>query len=108
MKTQLAILSMAGLLATPSFADIQINGFANLIAGMTLDDDESVYDYDSDFSFDPASVFGLQVRGEVSDKLSATAQLVGRGRDDYDADFEWAYMTYVLNNNVNITIIKYY
>lgn len=103
MKTKLAILSMAGLLATPALADVQINGFANLIGGMTLDDDETVYDYDSDFNFDPASVFGLQVRGEVSDKLSATAQVVGRGRDDYDADFEWAYMTYVLNNNVNIS-----
>ncbi|AIF97818.1 hypothetical protein [Alteromonas australica] len=103
MKTKLAILSMAGLLTTPALADIQINGFANLIGGMTLDDDESVYDYDSDFNFNPASVFGLQVRGDVSDKLSATAQLVGRGSDDYDADFEWAYMTYMLNNNVNIS-----
>ena len=86
MKTKLAILSMAGLLTTPALADIQINGFANLIGGMTLDDDESVYDYDSDFNFNPASVFGLQVRGDVSDKLSATAQLVGRGSDDYDAE----------------------
>jgi hypothetical protein len=48
-------------------------------------------------------VFGLQVRGEVSDKLSATAQVVGRGRDDYDADFEWAYMTYALSNNTSIS-----
>ncbi|BFT29169.1 hypothetical protein D210916BOD24_03450 [Alteromonas sp. D210916BOD_24] len=103
MKTKLAILSMAGLLAAPAMADIQINGFANLIGGMTLDDNETLYDYDSDFNFDPASVFGLQVRGDVSDKLSATAQLVGRGSEDYDADFEWAYMTYALNNNINIS-----
>ena len=103
MKTKFAIFSMASLLAAPALADVQINGFANLIGGMTLDDNETVYDYDSDFSFDPASVFGLQVRGEVSDKLSATAQLVGRGRDDYDADFEWAYMTYAVNNNTNIS-----
>ena len=88
MKKKLAILSMASLVAAPAIAEVQINGFANLIGGMTLDDNESVYDYDSDFSFDPASVFGLQVRGEISDKLSATAQVVGRGRDDYDADFE--------------------
>jgi len=94
---------MAGLLAAPAMADVQINGFANLIGGMTLSDGETVYDYDDDFSFDPASVFGLQVRGEVSDKLSATAQVVGRGRDDYDADFEWAYMTYALSNNTNIS-----
>ena len=103
MKTKLAFLTAASLLAAPAFAEIQINGFANLIGGMTLDDDEAVYDYDSDFTFDPASVFGLQVRGDVSDKLSATAQLVGRGSDDYDASFEWAYMTYVVNNNVSIS-----
>lgn len=103
MKTKLAFLTAASLLAAPAFADIQINGFANLIGGMTLDDDEAVYDYDSDFTFDPASVFGLQVRGDVSDKLSATAQLVGRGSDDYDASFEWAYMTYVVSNNVSIS-----
>jgi hypothetical protein len=103
MKKKLAILSMASLVAAPAIAEVQINGFANLIGGMTLDDNESVYDYDSDFSFDPASVFGLQVRGEISDKLSATAQVVGRGRDDYDADFEWAYMTYNVSNTTSIS-----
>lgn len=103
MKMKLAILSMASLVAAPTIAEVQINGFANLIGGMTLDDNESVYDYDSDFSFDPASVFGLQVRGEISDKLSATAQIVGRGRDDYNADFEWAYMTYNVSNTTSIS-----
>lgn len=103
MKTKLAILSMASLVAAPAIAEVQINGFANLIGGMTLDDNESVYDYNSDLSFDPASVFGLQVRGEISDKLSATAQVVGRGRDDYDADFEWAYMTYNVSNTTSVS-----
>lgn len=103
MKTKLAILSMAGLLAAPSMADIQINGFANLIGGMTLDDNETVYGYEDDFSFEPASVFGLQVRGDISDKLSATAQIVGRGSEDYDASFEWAYMTYALSENSSIS-----
>ena len=103
MKTKLAILSMASLVAAPAIAEVQINGFANLIGGMTLDDNESVYGYESDLNFDPASVFGLQVRGEISDKLSATAQVVGRGRDDYDADFEWAYMTYNVSNTTSVS-----
>lgn len=103
MKTKLVFLSMAGLFALPALADIQINGFANLIGGMTLDDDEAVYGYDSDFNFDPASVVGLQIRGDVSDKLSATAQLVGRGNEDYDASFEWAYMTYAISNNTSVS-----
>jgi hypothetical protein len=103
MKTKLAILSMAGLIAMPAAADIQIHGFANLVGGITLDDEETLYDYDSDFNFDPASVFGLQIRGEVNDKLSATAQLVGRGSEDYDAAFEWAYMTYTVTPNTSIS-----
>ncbi|WP_269519315.1 topoisomerase IV [Alteromonas sp. BMJM2] len=103
MKTKLAILSMASLVGAPALAEVQINGFANLIGGMTLDDNESVYGYESDLNFDPASVFGLQVRGEISDKLSATAQVVGRGRDDYDADFEWAYMTYNVSNTTSVS-----
>ena len=35
--------------------------------------------------------------------MSATAQVVGRGRDDYDADFEWAYMTYNVSNTTSIS-----
>lgn len=102
MKHSLIALLVAGA-AMPAFADTQINGFANFIGGMTLDENESVYGYDSDFNFKPASVFGLQVRGEISDKLSATAQLVGRGSEDYNADFEWAYMTYSVSPNTSIS-----
>lgn len=103
MKNKLAILSLASLIAAPAYSDVQINGFANLIGGMTLDDGETIYGYDEDFSFDPASVFGLQVRGDVSEKLSATAQLVGRGSEDYDVSFEWAYMTYNVSETTNVS-----
>ena len=102
MKQTFIALMVAGA-AMPAIADTQINGFANFIGGMTFEDDESLYGYDSDFGFKPASVFGLQVRGEISDKLSATAQLVGRGSEDYSADFEWAYMTYSVSPNTSIS-----
>ncbi len=102
MKHSLIAFLVAGA-AMPAVADTQIHGFANFIGGMTLDSEEAVYGYDNDFNFKPASVFGLQVRGEISDKLSATAQLVGRGSEDYDADFEWAYMTYSVTPNTSVS-----
>lgn len=71
---------------------------------MILDDDELVYDYDSDFNFDFVSVFGFQVCGDVSDKFFVIVQLVGCGSEDYDVDFEWVYMIYMLNNNFNISV----
>ncbi|NMH61206.1 topoisomerase IV [Alteromonas sp. MYP5] len=48
-------------------------------------------------------MFALQLSGDVNDKLTATGQLVARGSDDYDVDFEWAYMTYAVTDNTSVT-----
>ncbi|WP_211162833.1 porin [Alteromonas ponticola] len=83
-------------------AEIRINGFANLIAGKASSDD-TLYGYTDDISFDEQSLFALQLSGDVNDKLTATGQLVARGSDDYDVDFEWAYMTYAVTDNTSVT-----
>lgn len=48
--------------------------------------------YDSDWDFKDESLFALQVRGDLNDQWSATAQIVARGRDDFDPEFAWAYV----------------
>jgi len=53
--------------------------------------------YDKDLSFAPESLFGLQFSADLFDDLSVTAQLVGRGANDFKAKFEWAYLSYELN-----------
>ncbi|MEW9798374.1 topoisomerase IV [Alteromonas sp. CYL-A6] len=103
MKYTLVAACLAGLSAPAICAEPQINGFANFIGGMTLDDNETVYGYDDNISFSPATLFGLQVRTDINDRLSATAQIVGRGSEDFDLDFEWAYMSYAINDNTNIS-----
>ncbi len=73
---------------------ISINGFGSIVAGQTLDSDETLYGNDNDLSFQNESRFALQVAAPIGEKFSATAQIMARGADDFDPDFEWAYLSY--------------
>jgi hypothetical protein len=84
-------------------AEVRINGFANLVAGMTTSSDDSLYGYDDNVSFNEDSLFAIQVSGDINSKMTATGQLVARGSNDYSPDFEWAYITYEATDNVNIS-----
>ncbi len=98
LKTGLALAF--GLITVPVYAtDINFNGFASFVAGQTLEDDEgTLYDYDDKMGFQESSQFGLQMRADLQDKLSATAQIVAKGSNDYDAKFNWAYLQYEFND----------
>ncbi len=99
-KTILALTILAA--CGSAQAEVRINGFANLIAGKTSSDG-MLYGYDDDISLSPESLFAVQLSGDVNDKLTATGQLVARGSDDYDVDFEWAYFTYAATDNVSVS-----
>ena len=45
IKKSLLALSLSALLAAPAYADLTINGFASIKAGMTLDSDDTLYGY---------------------------------------------------------------
>ncbi len=93
-------------------AEIKISGYGSLIAGRTLgtvDDplnpgekrDEILtadfYDvgqYDNEFSFTPESILALQLSTEIGKDLTVTAQLVAKGVDDFEPEFDWFYLTY--------------
>jgi hypothetical protein len=51
-------------------------------------------------------VFALQLTADLQEKLSATAQIVARGENDFDADFEWAYLTYEISDELQISAGK--
>jgi hypothetical protein len=83
-------------------AEVRINGFANLVAG-TAGSDESFLGYDDEISFDAESLFSLQISGDINEKMSATGQIVARGANDYEAEFEWAYIAYKLSDKATLT-----
>jgi hypothetical protein len=102
LKKSLIAATLSTLLAAPAYADLTINGFASIKAGMTLDSDDTLYGYDDDLDFRNESLFAVQLSSDLGDKLSVTAQLMGRGAEDFDVGFEWAFLTYELTDNVRI------
>lgn len=119
MKKILCTVFLGVLAALPitSLAEISFTGFASINAGKVLSgsgvphydvpptflaDYPNVSAYDESFSFKPESLFGLQATAFLGEGLSATAQIVSRGVNDFDAKFEWAYVSYELNDSWTI------
>ncbi len=102
----LAVLGGAFTTSTFSHAgELNFSGFMSIGGGWITDVDSFDYNgfYEDDVQFN-RNILGIQLTGEVSDKLSATAQLTTRSSDDYDINAEWAYMTYALTDESQLRI----
>lgn len=102
MKKTLTIATLCASTCLSVQAEVRINGFANFIGGMTSSED-MLYGYEDDISFDNESLFAIQISSDINSKITATGQLVARGREDYDTSFEWAYLTYNATDNLSIS-----
>lgn len=58
--------------------------------------------YEDTWRFAPESLVGLQAQAVITDKLRATVQLVAKGGDEYDANVDWAFMSYDLTNDLTL------
>ncbi len=106
------ILLAAIIAATPltsQAVDYSVKGYASLIGGMTTDSREfrphiKYGDgvYDESFDFSPESRVGLQFTAQITDKLSATAQVISRGALDWEPELPWAYLAYQINDNLQV------
>lgn len=114
MKHKLAICLGALMLSGTASAEVNISGFASVVGGKVLEgsgveefgleptflaDYPLVGAYTEEISFEPDTLFGIQISADLMDGLSATAQIVSRGANDFSADFEWAYLSYELNEH---------
>lgn len=84
-------------------ADINFSGFLSVGGGFVDDEDSPGYNgYDEeDLTFDK-NLLGLQVTGQVNEKLSATAQLIARSENDYEVNAEWAYLTWQASDSIKV------
>ena len=107
--------------ATAQAADLRINGFASIGAGLTISEGKDIAPgsnsastdgnatfladsptnarYDDDIDFRPDSIYGLQITSALGEGLSATGQITGTGGEDFDATVAWAYVSYDLDDN---------
>ncbi|WP_301003934.1 porin [Arsukibacterium sp.] len=101
-KNLLAMSLVIALIPVTANSSTTINGFASIKAGITTGSDEQLYGYDDTLDFKNESLIALQVKSDLGEKLSVTAQLLGRGQDDFDVGFEWAFISYQLSDNMTI------
>ncbi|WP_165739746.1 porin [Pseudoalteromonas sp. Z1A6] len=105
-KLSVAVAVCAVLASSYTSAEVRINGFASIVGGKSLDSDSTLYGYDDDISFKNESKFALQLSADLHEKLTATAQIIARGEDDFDATFEWAYITYEYSDELQFSAGK--
>ena len=128
-ELQKALICMAAITghAYVNAADIDISGYASFIGGRSLnqgqlvngDEASQVIDpvnatdngqtndrafYSDDFRFDPDSNLGIQVRADLSQGLTVTALISGRGSTGYDVELDWAYLSYELSNSISVDL----
>ena len=100
-KTLLASILLASLTFSSAHAEVRFNGFANIVAGQTSNDD-LLWGYEEDISFKQDSLFALQTTADLGENLTATAQIIARGENNWEAEFEWAYLAYDINDQTRI------
>lgn len=87
-------------------ADLRIDGFASIYAGQTLDEDrlgdEKFLGYDSKTDFQQNSLYGIQFRSDLKENLSATAQIVGKGAEEFDPKITWAFLKYNFSEEFSV------
>ena len=106
MKRNLLSLALASALVSGSaFAEIQFSGFASIVAGTTGGSDEVVEgfeNYAGRLDFQQESLVALQATSDLGEKVGVTVQITARGIEDWEPQFEWAYVSYDVNDSLRI------
>lgn len=94
--------------------EVSFNGYISAYGGKALEtaDNPNAYPcncaivdypfvgiYEDEWTFDPDTTFGLQANFTITDKLSATGQIVSHGSRNYDTSIQWAYLSYSLSDS---------
>jgi len=85
-------------------ADVTFHGFGQVIVGSTLDNNRPFpnENYTADPDFQQESLFALQASAPLSHNLSATAQILAQGANDYSPKFQWAYISWAADEHLQV------
>ena len=102
------LTGLAAAVASASMAasaEINFRGFGSIVGGQALgvDAGETILDYSDSIDFKRDSLMALQMDANLEDGLSATMQLISRGKNNFEPDVEWAYFTYEINDDLQIS-----
>jgi hypothetical protein len=109
--SKIPLLGVALLAAgTDAYADVTFHGFGQIVMGTTFSNNRTTPSvspsatYHADPTFTPNSNFGLQATAPLSNNISATAQILAKGEDDFQPKFQWAYLKYQFNDTYSLKV----
>lgn len=109
-KLQKFLVVVALLFSGQSYSDVQINGFGS-VKGSYVSSDHGGSPYpeyeEGKVSFKSESLFAIQARANLTEGLSATIQLYTEGRNDFDVEARWAYISYQLSDQHQLNLGKF-
>lgn len=83
----------------------RVSGYGSLAAGKITEGDLTYSNYDSDrWHFDGDTVLGIQINGQLAERLSLTLQAVSRAynfddQNQYEPELDWLFLAYQVNAN---------
>ena len=85
---------------------LKINGFYSSGGSQMSSSDLAfnLFDIDDDYSASSITKLGIQMTFQVSDDISVTGQLVGKGINDYNIEAEWAYLSWDISDDFTARI----
>ena len=111
---RILILCLISLMLTTwqAQAEIRVSGYGSIAAGKVISGDldpsgevefqVDFYDYAyyvEEWDWEQESMVALQLSTDISDKMTATMQLVAKGADAWQPDIDWLYVSYKLSEN---------
>jgi hypothetical protein len=106
-KTPLLYLALLTIVPG-AYADVTFHGYGQVVMGTTFSNNRTFptqsegYNYHADPTFTPNSNFALQAAAPLSNSITATAQLLARGDDDFQPKFQWAFIKYDFNDTFSL------
>lgn len=86
--------------------DIEISGFARVVAGYLDESNADYLGYSDKVSLTQQSLVGLQGDWQLSSQVSITGQFLLHANEQRKSGLEWLYLTYQPNNTLRIKLGK--
>ena len=100
----LSILALSGIsLTSQAIENIEMNSFLTIGAASISAEGHYLDRVTENISFENDSLYGINIRTEVSDKVSGAAQLLATATEtNFNVEAEWAYVSYKFDEANNI------
>jgi hypothetical protein len=91
------------LVSTAQAGNVDINSFLTIGAATMSEDGSYLFNTTENISFENDSHYGVNLRTQVSDRVSGAAQLLATATNsNFNLDAEWAYLSYQMSADVSL------